>query len=407
MNKNILLWLVIFLSTLLLIKSFGNNKQVFEEGEGLGLNVSQEIARGKRVNVTLKNFTLKPITIKNDCPKEPLDVTRYENSKWITLQAQTTLPCEKIGFSKDFILEPNESKTISYDYWDHELFQKLGRYQISTKIEVENEIKTFSSNEFVIKKESLFQQIWNSFFFRPIYNTLIFFAKFLPFHSLGASIILITILIRSILLLPSQRAMRAQKKLQEIQPKLEKIRKKYATDQQKLAMETMTIWKENKVNPLTSCLPIIIQMPILIGLFYAVRNGINPDKTYLLYEPLKSFNLSNINTLFLGILDLTKNDIFVLPIVVGLLQFIQMKLSMAKKAKKKEEPKKEGMPDMEIVTKSMTYFMPIMIAVFTITLPAGVGLYWGVSTLYGIGQQWVINKESKQSEPDVVVVEKK
>ena len=252
--------------------------------------------------------------------------------------------------------------------------------------------------------------LFNAILYQPLFNGLVFLYEYVTFEDLGLAIIVLTIIVRLILYPLSYKAFRNQVLMQRIQPEIKKIQHDHKDNKEKQAELLMKVWKENKVNPLTSCLPIIIQMPILIGLFYAVRNGINPDQTYLLYEPLKSFNLSNINTLFLGILDLTKNDIFVLPVLVGLLQFIQMKLSMAKKAKKKEEPekeKKEGMPDMEIVTKSMTYFMPIMIAVFTITLPAGVGLYWGVSTLYGIGQQLVINKESKQSEPNVVVVEKK
>src|SRR3989339_407748 len=96
----------------------------------------------------------------------------------------------------------------------------------------------------------------------------------MPGHSLALAIIILTLIIRTILLVPSQHAIKSQKKLQEIQPKLEEIKKKYAGNQEKIAMETMKVWQENKVNPMGSCLPLLVQFPIMIALFYAVKYGI-------------------------------------------------------------------------------------------------------------------------------------
>ena len=190
--------------------------------------------------------------------------------------------------------------------------------------------------------------------------------------------------------------------MQEIQPRIEKIKEKHKGDQQKIAMETMAIWKDAKVSPFGSCLPILLQFPVLIALFYVIQRGLNPDNAFLLYANYANLNLSNIDTNFLNILELTKVNFYVLPLVIGGLQFFQMKLAMGKKNIKAGN-------EMAMATNMMTYVMPVMIAVFTASMPAGVGLYWGVSTIYGIVQQIVVNrgKPHTADEPTVRIIENK
>ncbi|MEK7085452.1 MAG: YidC/Oxa1 family membrane protein insertase, partial [Patescibacteria group bacterium] len=233
-------------------------------------------------------------------------------------------------------------------------------------------------------------------FYRPIYNGLIFFTYIVPGHGLGWAIILLTIIIRTILLVPSQKAMKSQRRMQDLQPRLSKIKEEFKGDQQRIASETMALWKEAKINPLSSCLPILMQFPFLIALFYVIQSGLNPDNTYLLYSQYSGFSLTDINTNFLNILDLTKANLYVLPLVIGGLQFIQMKLAMAKN-KKADDGKRN---EMAIAGSMMTYIMPVMIAVFTASLPAGVGIYWGASTIYGIIQQLVVNKGGIKKDPN-------
>ena len=119
---------------------------------------------------------------------------------------------------------------------------------------------------------------------------------------------------------------------------------------------------------------------------------------YNLYDFQSSFDFTSIDTMFLGILDLANKDLIALPLIVGLLQFFQMKLTFSLKQPKQnvESKQKKGMPDMQTMNKTMTYTMPIMIAFFTASLPAGVGLYWGASTLFGIGQTIVVNREKSE-----------
>lgn len=404
--KNVLIFAVVFLAFNYLMKGcYNKNEEVLTSGDVLFATTDTEYSRYQTVTVQIKNNTEKPIIIPNECPNEPFDVYKYENDGWAQKTASPILNCES---AKEITLESGKEAKIAYGNWNHALFFETGRFKIQFATKINDKEKTFTTNEFLIVKEGMLRQLWIGIFYRPIYNGLLFLIAIMPKNDLGLAIILLTIIIRTILLIPSHKSMKAQRKMQDIQPRLEKIKEKYKGDQQKIAMETMAIWKEAKVNPMSSCLPILLQFPFLIALFYAIRDGINPDNAYLLYTQYSNLNLQNINVNFLGILDLTKNNIYVLPLIIGGLQFAQMKLAMISKKSKKEDdggqPQKKN--EMAIATNTMTYIMPVMIAVFTASLPAGVGLYWGISTIYGIVQQIFVNKDVKKDpgEPTVKVI---
>ena len=373
---------LIFAAIFLLAWSFISPKEKTENLDDIVLKAESSIAIGKDVTVEIQNHSENTVIIPSNCPANPLIVERYLNGEWAVLSAETDPKnCQK----DEITIEPDKKYTISYTPWNRELFTETGKYRITLTTEL-NEKEKIYSKEIEIKKSGVLRLFWQNVFYRPILNTLIFLID-LAGHSLGWGIILLTILIKLILLVPNHRALKAQKAMQQVQPQLDALKKKYKDNPQALAEETMKIWKKYKVNPMSSCLPILIQFPILIALFYVVKSGlsfINPD---LLYNSLKAFDPAMINPVFLGIIDLTKINTIVLPIIIGLLQFGQMKLTLGKTAKNQPE----GSP-MPMMNKSMMYFMPIMIAVFTATLPAAVGFYWGTSTLFGIGQQAFVNK---------------
>jgi len=406
MKKNLLLLVTFMLLITLWSKGCSepvDTDSVLTQGD-IGISTQKSsYTYGKEVRVYVQNNTSAEITIANECPSEYLDVFKKEGDSFTQVTASHEIDCSAYT---DITVQPQEKTSLSYSYWTYSLFSETGTYQIRYTNPTTG--TTYSSNEFSITEQGTTTKLWREIFFKPIYNALVFIISNIPGHYLALGIILITLLIRTILLIPSQHAIRAQKRMQDLQPKLEEIKQKYAGNQEKIAMETMRIWQENKVNPFGSCLPILIQFPILIALFYTIKDGLNPDKVVFLYDFQKDFTLSNINTYF-GIFDLTKNDLYVFPILVGLLQFTQMKLSLARKKNKKEPEKKEKnmANDIEQANKMMIYFMPLMIAFFTASVPAGVGLYWGVSTTYGIVQQIVVNRESKdKKEPTVKVIEK-
>lgn len=399
--------MIVFLAINYFMQSCVNKEEdiTVKDGNLLVTTTDTEYSRTKLVTVEIENNTEETITLKNQCPGEPFDVFRYENNEWIQKEVSPELDCSK---AEDITLNSGDKTLVAYENWNFALFSQMGRFKIELTTKIGEEEKTISTNEFEVVREGLFKQIWNGIFYKPIYNALIWLTAVLPGHYLWIAIILLTIIIRTILLVPSQKAMKAQKRMQEIQPRLEKIKQKYKGDQAKIAQETMALWKESKASPMGSCLPMLLQIPFLIALFYAVQRGLNPDNVYLLYSSYGNFALHDINVSFFGLLDLTQKNLYVLPLIVGGLQFTQMKLSMMRNAKKKDEKggKKDKASDMQAATNMMTYIMPIMIAVFTASLPAGVGFYWGTSTLYGIIQQIFVNKSGgkDKDEPTVRVI---
>jgi len=401
--KNTLLFLVVFLVINYLMQGCQDKEAELLKNSGnlLFTTTDNEYSRRQVVTVNLQNNTQDTIFIENECPNEPFNVFRKENNEWIPRNASPELNCSE---AKDLILEPGQKTKIAYENWNNSLFSEMGIFKIEFTTKIDEKIQTFSTNEFLVVEEGIFRKLSIGLFYRPIYNGLIFLTSVTPGYNLGLAIILLTLIIRTLLLLPSHKAMKAQRRMQEIQPRLEKIKEKYKGDQQKIAAETMAIWKESKVNPFGSCLPMLMQFPFLIALFYVIKGGLNPDNAYLLYTQYGDLGLQNINVNFLGLLDLTKRNFYVLPLVIGGLQFFQMQLAMAKKSKKNGKQSNE----MAMATNMMTYMMPVMIAVFTASLPAGVGIYWGTSTSYGIVQQMFVNKGplKDSKEPKVKVITK-
>jgi len=387
--KNLLLFAVVFLLINALFKGCNETKTpdpVLNQ-ETIGISTTKTTySRAETVAVTIQNNTTTAIVIPSECPKEPLNVTQYIDGEWKQIESTAELKCEDV---LDYTIEPGKKLSIAYDKWNHSLFSSMGRFKIATTINT----KTFETNEFTVVEEGTFKKLWTGILYRPIYNILMFLIAMIPGHNLGLAIIILTLIVRTILLVPSQKAMRAQRKMQMIQPMLESIKEKHKGDQQRIAQETMNIWKTHKVSPMGSCLPLLLQFPVLIALFYVVQKGLNPDNAYMLYTTYAGFSLTDISTSFLG-LDLLKKNMYVLPVIVGLLTFAQMKLSTHVNQKKDEgkkgEPKK--MNEMAMTNNIMSYFMPVMVAVFTASLPAGVGVYWATSTLYGVIQQFFANK---------------
>jgi len=374
---------IFFLLAFFLIWSLISPKQDNTGTDDIVLSAKSKISIGRTVNVDIINNSDQTLTFASKCPSNPLTVEKYTNGQWIERSSET----DKSNCTEDnIVVETSKNYEISYDPWNNELFDEIARYRISLNTTIDGADKIFSK-EIEVKNRGILRAIWQEGFYKPIFNTLIFFISVLPGNSLGWAILLLTFVIKVILLAPNQKALKSQKKMQKVQPELNALKKKYQDNPQKLTEETMKIWKKYKVNPMGSCLPMIIQFPVLIALFYVVKNGLGFINPQLLYEGLKGFDPSTIQPVFLGIIDLTQVNIIVLPIIIGLLQFGQMKLTLGKGIKNQSA----GSP-MPMMNKTMMYFMPILIAIFTAGLPAAVGFYWGTSTLFGIGQQIVVNR---------------
>lgn len=236
-------------------------------------------------------------------------------------------------------------------------------------------------------------QLFNTILYQPIFNLFVALYNLIP--DVGIVIIVITLIIKIALYPLTKKSIAAQASLAELQPKLEELKKQYKDDQQKLAQETMSLYKTHKVNPLGSCLPILIQLPIFIAIYWVLRAGLANGSFDQLYPFVP--NPGAIKTMALGLTDLAKPSI-ALAVLAGAAQFWQAKMMYRKPAPKTagEGGKDENM--MAMMNKQMLYFMPVMTVIIGFQLPGGLSLYWFVSTLLTAVQQKMMTKK-----PNVVM----
>lgn len=204
---------------------------------------------------------------------------------------------------------------------------------------------------------------WNEYIVYPISLLITKIAELFG-GNYGWGIIGITVLVRLILLPLMIKQTKSTKAMQAIQPEMQKLKEKYASKdaatQQKLQQETMALFQKHGVNPLAGCLPLLIQMPILIGIYHAImRTKAIAADSFLWFD--------------LG----DKDPYFILPLVAGATTFLQQKMMMAGQ---------ENNPQMAM----MLWMMPIMIVVFAINFPAALSLYWVVGNVFMIVQTYFI-----------------
>jgi YidC/Oxa1 family membrane protein insertase len=238
-----------------------------------------------------------------------------------------------------------------------------------------------------------------------LYHTLNFIH--LP-YSLGFAIIVLTVLIRLVLYPLTNAQLRASKKMQELTPHLNRLKEKHKNDAKTLQAETMKLYKEFGVNPAAGCLPVLIQMPLIIALYQSLYQIVKPGAAnlaqinHMLYS--NSLRLTSPwDTTFFG-LPLAQNPshllstvgplVLLIPVATGLFQFIQTKMMFnpqvqSKDGNKKDEKKKE---DFATAFQSQSlYIFPVMIAFFSYGFPIGLSLYWNTFTIFGIIQQYRIS----------------
>ena len=144
-------------------------------------------------------------------------------------------------------------------------------------------------------------QLFNVFLYQPILNALVFIYNFVPGHDLGVAIIVITILIKLIFYPFSLKSIKSQKALQDIQPKIEALKNQYKNQKEKLGQEMMKLYKEEKVSPFSSCLPLLIQLPFLIAVYEVFRTGLTDGALNNLYPFIA--NPGQLNPIAFGFLD--------------------------------------------------------------------------------------------------------
>ncbi len=362
---------------------------------------SAKVTEGNDPVVIIRNQTDKDLPLQSRCPQPPVNIALVEGvgeqeKKTDLMAHQSVLPCTEL-----LMIKAGGKAEVNLASWKYSLFEKVGEYEASIDLPekfAEGNKDDRASVRFVIREVGFFTKLFRTFITKPLYNALVFIASWVPGHNLGLAIVLLTIFVKLILLIPNQHALEGQRKLQLMQPRMDEIKKKFPNDASRVQEETMKLWKEMKINPLQSCLPTLLQLPILIGLFFVVKSGVSIETSrHMLYSFYLDLPPMFLGHSFLGF-DLLKPSLFIMPPLLVVLQFIQMKMMMSKQKKKSDEivvkpqGKKSWIPELDQQTVMM-YIMPLMIGFFAFQFPVAVSLYWAVSTLFGIAQQYYVMKE--------------
>ena len=180
-------------------------------------------------------------------------------------------------------------------------------------------------------------------------------------HSWGLSIIILTILIKLAFYPLSEKSYRSMAGMRKLSPRLTKLKEKYGDDRQKMGQKTMELYKKEKINPASGCLPILVQIPVFIAFYWMLLDTVELRHTAFLWMP-----------------DLTEMDpYFILPIIMGASMFIQQKLNP---------------PPPDPMQAKIMMSLPFVFTILFIWFPAGLVLYWVFNNILSIAQQWSINK---------------
>jgi len=221
--------------------------------------------------------------------------------------------------------------------------------------------------------------------YKPLLNVLMLLYVYIPGHDFGVAIIVLTLILRVILFPSYLGTLRSQWALKKLQPKIDEIKKLHKDDKTMQSQEMMRIYKEHKVSPLSSCLPLLIQLPILYALYRVFSVGLTADSLQHLYSWFPQVP-ETINTTFLAFthipslqVNLAHPNIY-LAIIAGLSQLVQSWLTT-----KFQPVQGEGMA--KAINTQMLYIFPVMTGFIAWSLPAALALYWIATTVFTALQQ--------------------
>ncbi|MBZ1348925.1 MAG: YidC/Oxa1 family membrane protein insertase [Candidatus Liptonbacteria bacterium] len=250
--------------------------------------------------------------------------------------------------------------------------------------------------------------LFEKILYQPLLNLLILTYQTVGFQDLGLAIILVTIFIRLLLYpfsqanlrqqkiikqiqpelkkIQSQANLRQQKIIKQVQPELKKIQEKYKDNKEKQAKELFSLYKKNKINPFSSFVFIIIQLPILIALYTVLVEGFNNGLGADLYSFISAPD--EINHFFLNLINLREPNNIIIGLTV-LTQYIQVKLSPSLSGGIQGDNAQEKAKQVEKIT---SLIMPAITLFFLLNLPSAIAVYWLTTTVFSIIQQLIVNK---------------
>ncbi|MEK7107935.1 MAG: YidC/Oxa1 family membrane protein insertase [Patescibacteria group bacterium] len=233
---------------------------------------------------------------------------------------------------------------------------------------------------------------FHTIIFVPLYNGLVFLIDITPFADVGIAVIVFTCIVKLLMFPLSKKAVKTQMAMKAIEPETEKIKNQFKNNREELARQTMALYKKHQVNPFSSFAVILIQIPIILGLYYVFfKGGLPTINTDWLYSFVAAPD--KVNMLFLGLLDISKKSIL-LALLAGVTQFFQAKLAMPPIKPRGDKPdfKADLARSMGL---QMRYIFPVVVVFIAYSISGAIALYWTTSNIFAIGQELVIRRQLK------------
>ena len=237
--------------------------------------------------------------------------------------------------------------------------------------------------------------LWNAVIYKPLYNLLILLVAILPGQSVGMAIITLTFLVKIILYPLTGKSISAQRAMRELEPELKRIREEHKDDRAKQAQKTMELYQKHKVSPVSGCLPILIQIPIIMGLYWVffkgLKSGIDITILYGFVAPPGALDMHFL------VFDLAAKSFF-LALLAGTTQYVQTDLSLGKQPPLVASTGKASFQEdfARSMQMQMRYILPVMIGFISYSTGGAVALYWATSNILSIGQELLMKRQSKK-----------
>ncbi|MDB5225644.1 MAG: 60 kDa inner rane insertion protein preprotein translocase subunit YidC [Candidatus Adlerbacteria bacterium] len=235
--------------------------------------------------------------------------------------------------------------------------------------------------------------MFTTFLVQPIYNLFVFLLGLMPQGDAGLAIVALTLFMRAVLYPIFTASIRTQMGMQAMQPELDAALEKYKDDKEALTRERMALLKKHKVNPFAGFGALIVQLVVLVALYFALfREGFPAIHTELLYSFVSV--PAQVSTAFFGLMDLLAPKNIVLALLVGATQYLAIRLTL-RRTPAPTHPDKEAAHRLQ--SQMMLYFMPALMAGVSYFFPAAVGIYFVTGNLVSLFQEWMLMRGKKQN----------
>lgn len=238
--------------------------------------------------------------------------------------------------------------------------------------------------------------MFNTLVFEPLYNALVFLVDVVPYADVGIAVILLTVFVKLVLFPFSLKAVKTQLAMRAMEPEIKATKEKNKNNKRAQAVALMALYKKYEVNPLSSIFLILVQLPIIFGLYWVFYKGglplLTPEHLYA-FTPIPEM----INMHFLGLVDVAETRNIILTLMVGITQYIQIRLTLpALTARKVDATLGEDFT--RSMHLNMRYVLPVVVTVAAYFLSVAISLYWVTSNLFAIGQEFYVRKRIRKPE---------